>query len=300
MMRKNDDGYQAFFISDSQEEINKERSKNKAIMSLFPEWLGGIDHTNYVLLNDHKKQENYNKEADESNRQTNRFPRLGNNDNLLNFGVREKEKPNVSNEWLKKNDLNGLGNRKSRQIVKSMGQEPDSLWYDKGLLNVTFRNDVLKADDFDPFDSNDRAGCKRRCITMLKRAGCELSGERIDITINNIYGEAVSASNDFQRGIDAINKALDKGQPIILNVDYKKGTAASADKAGDHFIIVTGKTIIDGVTYYHFYDPATSRPNLGTANSNVLYIKDGFLMGEFMKYNGTTNGYKVTSVRLNK
>ena len=107
-------------------------------------------------------------------------------------------------------------------------------------------------------------------------------------------------SSKFQQGIDAINKALDNKKPYNIEYWLQKGTASSADKAGDHFIIVTGKTNIDGVIYYHFYDPATSMPNLGTANSNVLYIKDGFLMGEFLKYNGAINKYKVTSVRLNK
>ena len=74
----------------------------------------------------------------------------------------------------------------------------------------------------------------------------------------------------------------------------------SADKAGDHFIVVVGKTVIDGVAYYHFYDPATQFTDLGTANTNVLYIKDGFLQGSFLKKNGGINKYKVTSVRLNR
>ena len=120
------------------------------------------------------------------------------------------------------------------------------------------------------------------------------------MTINNERGRATSHSSDFQKGLNAINKALDKKQTIILNVDYKEGTASSADRAGDHFIIVVGRTIIDGVSYYHFYDPATQFTNFGTANTNVLYVKDGFLQGNFVKRNGSINNYKVTSVRLNK
>ena len=56
----------------------------------------------------------------------------------------------------------------------------------------------------------------------------------------------------------------------------------------------------NGITYYHFYDPATQFVEFGTANTNVLYIKDGFLQGGFVKRNGGVNKYKVTSVRLNK
>ena len=177
----------------------------------------------------------------------------------------------------------------------------DSVSYnDKGHMSVTFRNDILTKEQFRPFDSTDKAGCKRRCMEMLAYSGCELSGKRIDMTINNDNGRAISQSNDFQNGINAINNALDKKQSIILNVDYKDGTAESADKAGDHFIVVVGKTIINGITYYHFYDPATQFTNLGTANTNVLYVKDGFLQGSFAKRNGDVNKYKVTSVRLNK
>lgn len=308
-MKNNVFDYEEIFQSESQEEINKEMEKKRALMSLFPKQLGTIDNTKYILLNDNKKtQENYNKVAEGSNEEINRFPKLGNNGNLSNLVIKEIEKPNVNNEWLTKNALKGLENTEHKHFVKSswnpdsinMGNKSDSLWYNKGHLNVTFKNDVLNTDDFDPFDSNDRTGCKRRCVTMLRRAGCELSGERIDMTINNINGEAISPSSDFQHGISAINKALNNKQPIILNVDYKKGTASSADKAGDHFIIVTGKTTINGVTYYHFYDPATSIPSLGTASSNVLYIKNGFLTGEFWRYDGKPNRYKVTSVRLNK
>ena len=177
----------------------------------------------------------------------------------------------------------------------------DSVSYNyKGHMSVTFRNDVMGIDGFKAFDPTDRSGCKRRCMEMLAYSGCELSGERIDMTINNEEGRAVSQTNDFQKGINAIDDALDKKQTIILNVDYKDGTAGSADKAGDHFIIIVGRTIIDGVTYYHFYDPATQFADFGTADTNVLYIKDGFLQGCFVKRNGSVNKYKVTSVRLNK
>ena len=177
----------------------------------------------------------------------------------------------------------------------------DSVSYNgKGHMSVTFRNDVIGTDGFKPFDPTDKAGCKRRCVEMLTYSGCELSGERIDMTINDDKGRAASQSSDFQNGINAIDKALDNKQVIILNVDYRDGTAASADKAGDHFIVVVGKTVIDGTTYYHFYDPATQFTDYGTANTNVLYIKDGFLQGCFVKRNGGINKYKVTSVRLNK
>ena len=184
---------------------------------------------------------------------------------------------------------------------KEIENRLDSVLYnDKGHMSVTFRNDVIGIDGFKPFNPSDRTGCKRRCMEMLAHSGCELSGERIDMTVNNDNGRAIAQSADFQKGINAIDNALDKKQTIILNVDYKDGTASSADRAGDHFIIIVGRTIIDGIAYYHFYDPATQFADYGTANTNVLYVKDGFLQGSFIKRNGSVNKYKVTSVRLNK
>ena len=228
----------------------------------------------------------------------------------FDFNLTEATNTPFSTHALHKGPKMNYGNKKHTTDVESdsLGLERknienklDSIAYnDKGHMSVTFRNDVIGIDGFKPFDPTDKAGCKRRCMEMLAYSGCELSGERIDMTINNERGRATSHSSDFQKGLNAINKALDKKQTIILNVDYKEGTASSADRAGDHFIIVVGRTIIDGVSYYHFYDPATQFTNFGTANTNVLYVKDGFLQGNFVKRNGSINNYKVTSARLNK
>ena len=76
----------------------------------------------------------------------------------------------------------------------------DSVLYnDKGHMSVTFRNDVIGIDGFKPFNPSDRAGCKRRCMEMLAHSGCELSGERIDMTVNNDNGRAIAQSADFRK-----------------------------------------------------------------------------------------------------
>ena len=75
----------------------------------------------------------------------------------------------------------------------------DSVLYnDKGHMSVTFRNDVIGIDGFKPFNPSDRAGCKRRCMEMLAHSGCELSGERIDMTVNNDNGRAIAQSVHLQ------------------------------------------------------------------------------------------------------
>ena len=301
---------------------------------------GTEDKTNYILLKKEKTDNNVNLDNRQiSNKSTfgisknvlnfgknndmfesvqkssnaNESPKL----NKVNFNEIPQPSKEKKNSPIYKNPLNvfnykdslkrfsnfrqsRLKNNDSIFDVESRKNKLDSLWYDNGHLNVTFRNDIIDSDGFSPFRNNDRQGCKRRCIEMLQASGGELSGERIDMTINNGNGRPIASSYNFKQGIDAINSSLDKGKPIILNVDYKEGNASSADKAGDHFIIVVGKTVIDNLTYYHFYDPATSDVKRGTASRNVLYVKDGYLLGNFLKYDGTVNKYKVTSVRRNK
>ena len=207
-------------------------------------------------------------------------PIWGNPKNVLTF---EKYSSFQVSTGVNKSKHDSYVNDNMKLKITSKNKKKDSLWYDNGYLNVTFRNDLLGNADFSPYRNSDYAGCKRRCMEMLKVSGGELSGARIDMTVNDEYGRPISPSHNFRKGIEAINKSLDNGKPIILNVDYKKGHASSADKAGDHFIIVVGKTIIDNVVYYHFYDPATSNVSRGTSNRNVLYVKDGYLYGIFFK-----------------
>lgn len=221
-----------------------------------------------------------------------------NSKNVLNFDNYLRN--NVEQQRLDNNQSYTTQNGYSELGARSLDYNSDSLWYDDGHLNVTFRNDVLGVNDFAPYKGSDRQGCKRRCIEMLNASGEELSGELIRMTINGEDGIPKNPSKNFQMGIDVINRTLDSGAPIILNVDHRLGNASSADGAGDHFIIVVGKTVIDGKTYYHFYDPATSDLKRGTANRNVLQIKDGYLTGDFITGRGKVKRYKVTSVRLNK
>ena len=175
--------------------------------------------------------------------------------------------------------------------------------YKDGYICIDFQDDVLDKDDFSPYKDSEPTGCFDRCKEMLAEAGCEVDGGRKPICItNNENGTPIGISTDFQNGINEINKTLDNGKPIILNVDHTEGKCTSTDGAGDHFVIVVGKAVIDGNTYYHFYDPATGDVNTGTKNTNVLYVKeDGYLSGTFIKRNGRdVKDYTVTSVRPNK
>ncbi len=332
--------YEEYFISEDPQEIEKEKGIRGALHSILPQLMGGAeDKTNYVLLKkadndvnpDNRQTSNksilgISKNVLNFGKNNDMFESVQKSSSIANesfkldkVNLNGMTQPNKEkkNNPIYRNPLNVFNNKDLLKRYSNFRQNPlknndsifdiesrenklDSLWYDNGHLNVTFRNDIIDSDVFSPFRNNDRQGCKRRCIEMLQASGGELSGKRIDMTINDGNGRPVASSYNFKQGIDAIDSSLDKGKPIILNVDYKEGNASSADKAGDHFIIVVGKTVIDNLTYYHFYDPATSDVKRGTANRNVLYVKDGYLLGNFLKYDGSVNKYKVTSVRLNK
>ncbi|GHU63118.1 hypothetical protein FACS1894160_4490 [Bacteroidia bacterium] len=131
---------------------------------------------------------------------------------------------------------------------------------------------------------------------MLNAAGKTLSGTRIDMVQSN-NGSAGAASTTAQSGINAINSALERGEPIIVGVDYKAGSG-NANGITDHFITIVGRTVqANGTTQYHYFDPATSSQSAGTSSNNVLTLSGGKLTGTF-----SNNGwnYTVSEVRTNK
>jgi hypothetical protein len=135
---------------------------------------------------------------------------------------------------------------------------------------------------------------------MLAAGGATLSGNRIAMTERAEGGVAGQATANAAEGINAINASLSAGKPIIVGVDYKQADY-NDDKLTDHFIIIVGSsttTNADGSlsTVYHFYDPATSRSDIGTSSSNTLSLNDGKLTGTFA---GNGNNYTVTTVRTN-
>lgn len=168
--------------------------------------------------------------------------------------------------------------------------------------NLTTITDVLSPMDFSGYQTTDSKGCQRRCKEMLKAADVEMSGENI-IVVENSDGEAGKASADAQKGIDAINKALNSGKPIIVGVDYKK--ANYNDGITDHFIVIVGRTVTtdnngNQVIQYHYYDPAATGQDVGTSDNNVLTLKDGKLIGIYRKGSKYEQKYTVSSVRPNK
>jgi hypothetical protein len=168
--------------------------------------------------------------------------------------------------------------------------------YSGNSSNLYTISPVLSASDFSGYQTSDSAGCQRRCVEMLACADVSMDGSRINM-VSDVNGRAGNALSTANQGIDAINAALENGDPIIVGVDYKKGNYNGGFE--DHFIVIVGRTVSsDGSVQYLYFDPRTGDQSIGTSSDNILTLTaDGKLTGTFP---GSQNNYTVTSVRTNK
>jgi len=140
--------------------------------------------------------------------------------------------------------------------------------------------------------------CNKASDAMLANEGVKSSG--MEVVVNNAgNGRAGTANNKASDAIDNMSTTLDLGKPTKVNVDRKPGSS-SADKMGDHFIVVEGKTetLNSGQvtsTTFNYFDPGTHYISKGTSPSNTLNIMNRTLVG-------TLNKQKiiVTSIRPSK
>jgi hypothetical protein len=85
--------------------------------------------------------------------------------------------------------------------------------------------------------------CYQASVEMLKNEGVETAGRgnQILMTKDDGNGSAGSATSKSKEGVTQIDKALENGNPIIVGVDYYKGSP-NKDGVTDHFVVVSSKT----------------------------------------------------------
>jgi hypothetical protein len=126
--------------------------------------------------------------------------------------------------------------------------------------------------------------CNKASDAMLANDGVKSSG--MTIIVNNAgNGRAGSANGNADKAITDMSNAIDQNVPTKVNVDYKPGSGGSADKMGDHFVVVEGKTeaVKNGQvtsTTFRYFDPGTSNQNKGTSPSNTLSVMNRTLVGD--------------------
>ncbi len=150
-------------------------------------------------------------------------------------------------------------------------------------------------------------GCKIASDKMLANEGVNSNGERINVVNSDANGVATTATANATRGINAVDKALENGNPIEVGVDYKpkqiNNIKPNGDGMTDHFIVVTSKTetLSNGqVTSktYNFFDPRKAQ--YGTSTNNTLQINNNKMTGYYLGGTASSIPYTVTTVRRNR
>ena len=170
---------------------------------------------------------------------------------------------------------------------------------------VSMTTNVLNESDYvSQYSKSDWDGtaaskaCNKACNAMLENVG--VYSNSMDVIVNEKgNGRAGVANANAASAINRMNVNLDLGLPTKINVDYRNGSC-SADKMGDHFIVVMGKTEYLNnsgqvtSTSYRYYDPGTHYITKGTASSNILNVIDERLVGTHIN-----NGQSIiaTSIR---
>ena len=135
---------------------------------------------------------------------------------------------------------------------------------------------------------------------MLANDGVKSSGMKV-IVNNAGNGRAGSANGNADKAITDMSNAIDQNVPTKVNVDYKP-KSGSADKMGDHFVVVEGKTetVKNGQvtsTTFRYFDPGTNYQDKGTSPSNTLSVMNRTLVGKNIN---NSKPIVVTSIRPSK
>lgn len=150
-------------------------------------------------------------------------------------------------------------------------------------------------------------GCKTASDQMLANEGVNSNGERINVVNADANGVATTANANATRGINAIDKALENGNPIEVGVDSKpvqvNNIPPNGDGMTDHFVVVSSKTetLNNGqVTSktYNFFDPRSSQ--FGTSPTNALKVNNNKLGGYYLGGTPQNIPYTVTTVRRSR
>jgi RHS repeat-associated protein len=150
-------------------------------------------------------------------------------------------------------------------------------------------------------------GCKIASDQMLASEGVNSNGERINIVNADANGVATTETANATSGINAVDKALEDGNPIEVGVDYKpkqvNNLKPNGDGMTDHFIVVSSKTetLSNGQATsktYNFFDPRSSAN--GTSSSNTLQISNNKMTGHYLGGTASSIPYTVTTVRRSR
>jgi hypothetical protein len=116
------------------------------------------------------------------------------------------------------------------------------------------------------YQSNDKAGCFRRCTEMAAAVNVRVGGPdvRIQVAIKeDTSGRVTIDPAKAREGVAYIDSQLSAGHPVCVGVSYTDASY-NVDDITDHFVLITtrGTDSKRGV-YYGYHDPASSHDYLG-------------------------------------
>ena len=147
--------------------------------------------------------------------------------------------------------------------------------------------------------------CNQACRAILKNEGTELTGERIIIvkTDTDDNCKTKDDSINFQKGLEHLNKSLEKGFPVLVGVqklnlnnrgewDFICSPYSNNPKSANHYLVIVSKK----GNQYRYYEVGTQHRSKGTADMNIFYHQNSIL--ESKKINNKK--YRITDIRVNK
>ena len=173
-------------------------------------------------------------------------------------------------------------------------------------ISITYTQNDATSVTFTGIDSGDyvsqtgQTGCKVASDKMLANDGVNSNGERINVVNADASGVATTPTKSADKGIRAVDNALENGHPIEVGVDYKpkqvNNLKPNGDGMTDHFIVISSKTetLNNGQVSsktYNFFDPRNSQ--YGTSTLNILTRQNNMLKGAYHN----EKPYTVTTVR---
>lgn len=157
--------------------------------------------------------------------------------------------------------------------------------------------------------------CHTACVEILKNYGLtefgspnhvfKLMYETGDPSELKFYGD--NPIENHYKAVQCIDRHLEAGRPIIVGVhhtlDYRpKNNQPINEGTTDHFIVINGRGISNGLNYYTYYEVGTSLINEHGCNNvtNRLIYNPGVPTFSGSQYfTGEEKSYTVTQVRPN-
>jgi len=185
----------------------------------------------------------------------------------------DPDSDNGYNDW--DNDYNSSNNNKNNNNVQ--GDEEDK------VVDFGNKKEKNKLDTSDAKKHHkgylDLGDCKQVADSAMVALGKIPRGwNRITLTTTETvridgkdYGKAVRNEIDLIPVIQLITGLIDKGEPVMVGIDYGLGPRGRNDGVIDHFSVIYGYEIIDEITIqFNYVETGVTNPDAAYSEANVF------------------------------